>query len=156
MLSLRKPTIDDMELFFYWVNDPVVREQSYDSGFIDFESHKQWFETVLNDESYFMYICQNSNREDIGQVRIQKLEDKNAIISVSIDFNYRGKGLAKEILILSTDSFFSVHKDYIINAYIKEDNLYSKFAFEKAGFEIARIIVYKNFKSYHLIKKNEK
>lgn len=153
MLSLRKPTIDDMELYFYWVNDPVVREQSYDSGFIDFESHKQWFESVINDESCFMYICQNSDREDIGQVRIQKLDEKNAIISISIDFKHRGIGLAKEILKLSTDSFLSVHKEYLINAYIKEDNLYSKFAFEKAGFEFVRIIVYKDFKSYHLIKK---
>lgn len=153
MLSLRKPTIEDMEMYFSWSNDPVVREQSYNSGILDLESHKQWFESALNNESYFMCICQNSVGEDIGQVRIQKQQDNQALIGISIDFKHRGKGLAKEILILATDSFLNSNKDYLINAYIKEANIDSKFAFEKAGFKFIDTIIYKNFNSYHYIKK---
>jgi RimJ/RimL family protein N-acetyltransferase len=155
MLSLRMPTAEDMEIYFTWANDPVVRKQSYDSSIIDLESHKQWFESVINNESYFMCICQNSVGEDIGQVRIQKQKDKNkeALIGISIDSSHRGKGYAKEVLILATDLFFKSNPGFLINAYIKEGNLSSKLAFENAGFHFMDTIEYKNFKSYHFIKK---
>ncbi len=155
MLSSRKPTIEDMGIYFSWANDPVVRQQSYDSSIIDLESHKKWFESSLNNEAYFMCICQNSEGEDIGQVRIQKQNDKNkeALIGVSIDSNHRGKGYAKEILILTTDLFLKSNHGFLINAYIKEGNLSSKLAFENAGFYFTDMIEYESFRSYHFIKK---
>jgi RimJ/RimL family protein N-acetyltransferase len=153
MLSLRKPTLEDMEIYFSWANDPVVREQSYNSSVIDFESHKQWFESVFNNEAYFMCICQNAGGENVGQVRIQKNKNKESLIGVSIDSNHRGKGYAKEILTLATDLFLKSNHGFLINAYIKEGNLSSKFAFENAGFNFIEMIEYENFKSYHFIKK---
>jgi RimJ/RimL family protein N-acetyltransferase len=155
MLKLRKPTAKDIEIYFAWVNDPLVREHSYNTSIIDFESHKKWFEYTLNNDEYFMCICQNSVGEDIGQVRIQKLKDKNkeALIGISIDSNHRGKSYAKEVLILATDLFFKSNRGFLINAYIKEGNLSSKLAFENAGFEFIDMIEYENFKSYHFIKK---
>lgn len=153
MLNLRRPTIEDMEIYFSWANDPVVRGQSYNSGVIDLESHKKWFESVLNNEAYFMYIFQNSEGENVGQVRIQKNKNKESLIGISIDSNHRGKGYAKEMLLLATDIFLKSNHGFLINAYIKEGNLSSKFAFENAGFYFIEMIVYKNFKSYHFIKK---
>lgn len=153
MLSLRKPTIEDMEIYFSWANDPVVREQSYNSSVIDLESHKQWFESVINNEAYFMCICQNAEGENVGQVRIQKNENKESLIGISIDSKHRGKGYAKKILNLATDLFLKSNHGYLINAYIKEGNLSSKFAFENAGFNYVEMIEYENFKSYHFIKK---
>jgi RimJ/RimL family protein N-acetyltransferase len=153
MLSLRKPTLKDMEMYFSWANDPKVREQSFNSSIIDLESHKQWFESALNNESYFMCIGQNSVGEDIGQVRFQKQEDNEALIGISIDSNHRGKGYAKEILILATEFFLKSNYGFVINAYIKEGNLNSIFAFENAGFQFVDTVEYENFKSYHFIKK---
>lgn len=153
MLSLRKPTTEDMKIYFSWANDPVVREQSYNSSVINLESHKQWFESVLNNEAYFMCICQNAGGENVGQVRIQKNKNKESLIGISIDSNHRGKGYAKEILTLATDLFLKSNHGFIINAYIKEGNLSSKFAFENAGFHFIEMIEYENFKSYHFIKK---
>jgi RimJ/RimL family protein N-acetyltransferase len=153
MLNLRKPTIKDMEMYFSWANDPGVREQSYNSSIIDLENHKQWFESAINNEAYFMCIFQNSAGEDIGQVRIQKKTNKEALIGISIDLNHRGKGYAKEILVLATDLFLKYNHGFIINAYIKEGNLSSKLAFENAGFNFIEMIEYENFKSYHFIKK---
>lgn len=153
MLSLRKPTIEDMEIYFSWANDPVVRKQSYNSSVIDLEGHKQWFESVINNEAYFMCICQNAEGENVGQVRIQKNENKESLIGISIDSNHRGKGYAKEILTLATNLFLKSNHGFLINAYIKEGNLSSKFAFENAGFNYVEMIEYENFKSYHFIKK---
>jgi RimJ/RimL family protein N-acetyltransferase len=156
MLKLRKATIEDVEKYFNWVNDPVVREQSYDSSIIDLESHKRWFDSALKDDTFFMYIGQNEIGEDIGQVRIQKQEEKNnneALVSISIDSNHRGKGYAKEILMLSTDFFLKFNRGFLINAYIKEANLSSKFAFEKAGFTFNGMIEFEYVRSFHFVKK---
>ena len=152
MLSLRKPNIADLELYFSWANDPEVRKQSYNSSYIDLESHTLWFTSALKNESYFMRICQNSIGENIGQVRIHMQKDKQAFIGFSVDLNHRGKGYAKEILKLATDSFFKFNQGFFINAYIKEANLSSKLAFEKAGFHFIDMIEYEKFKSYHFIK----
>lgn len=154
MLRLRRATIEDAEKYFSWVNDPVVREQSFNSMFIDLESHKHWFASALEDDAFFMCICQNEIGEDIGQVRIQKQEEKSneAIISISIDSSHRGKGYAKKILKLSTDLFFKLNQGYLINAYIKESNLSSKLAFENAGFIQMGMIEYENCRSFHFIK----
>ena len=51
MLSFRKAQIDDLQLYFNWVNDPIVREQSYNSDIIDFLNHSQWFKKTINDNS---------------------------------------------------------------------------------------------------------
>ncbi len=155
MLKLRRPTEKDMGIYFSWANDPLVREQSYNSSIIDIESHKKWFESSLNNDVFFMCICQNSAGEDVGQVRIQKLNDKNkeAVIGISIDSNHRGKGYAKEVLILATDLFLGSNRGFLINAYIKEGNMSSKLAFENAGFKFIDMIEYENFRSYHFVKK---
>lgn len=153
MLRLRKPTINDMELYFNWANDADVRQQSYNSNPINLENHKKWFESALKNEAYFMCVFQNSDKEDIGQVRIQKQNYKEAIIGISITSEHRGKGYAKEMLLLATDAFLKSNKGFLINAYIKKINLSSKFSFEKAGFKFNDMVDYENFTSFHYIKK---
>ena len=134
MLSYRKPTIEDLELYFRWVNDIDVREQSFNSDLIKLGDHKKWFESVINDENYFMLIFKNIEDNYIGQIRIQKISIKHAVIGISI---------------IASKSFLEINKDFIINAYIKESNLTSKFSFEKAGFKFHEIVEYQNFKSFH-------
>lgn len=144
--------INDMKLYFDWANDPSVREQSYHSDVIDFENHKIWFESKLKDTSVELLIFQNEENFNIGQVRIQKQNKKEALIGISIAIEHRGNGYAKEMLELSSNYFLEMNQEYQINAFIKENNLSSKYAFEKAGFEFKEIVIYENFRSFHYIK----
>ncbi|CAN1543305.1 RimL Acetyltransferases, including N-acetylases of ribosomal proteins [Flavobacteriaceae bacterium] len=153
MLSFRKATLADTKLYFDWANDSDVREQSYNSTAIDFENHKKWFESKVEDDSCMLLIFQNEEKLNIGQIRIQKENEEEALIGISIASEYRGKGLAKEILLLASDYFLENNKGYLINAYIKEQNKSSKQAFEKAGFEFKNIIKYENCNSFHFTKK---
>ena len=154
MLSFRKPTTDDMEIYFIWANDPDVRMQSFHSSYLELDDHKKWFLAAINNERCSMFVFQNSEGKDIGQVRIEKQNDFEAIIGVSVDLIQRGKGYAKEILKIATESFLETNNSFIINAYIKQGNLSSKISFEKAGFQFVDMIEYKHFKCFHLIKKN--
>lgn len=152
MLTFRKATLADTKLYFDWANDSSVREQSYNTNTIDFESHKKWFESKVEDDSCMLLLFQNEEKLNVGQIRIQKENEKEALIGISIAAEHRGKGLAKEMLFLASD-YFLENKGYLINAYIKEQNRSSKQAFEKAGFEFDNIINYENCISFHFTKK---
>lgn len=154
MLSCKKVNINDLQLYFTWANDLTVREQSFNSEEIVFESHKEWFESKLEDKLCIMLIFVNENNENVGQIRIEKRAENNALIGISIDSKHRGKSYAKEMLQIATDYFFELNPNYIINAYIKDTNLSSKYAFEKAGFEFKEMIMYCNNNSFHYIKRN--
>lgn len=154
MLSFRKADLGDTRLYFDWANDCDVREQSYNSAVIDFENHKNWFESKLDDNSCMMLVFQNEENLKIGQIRIQKESDKEALIGISIASEHRGKGYARVMLEMASDFFLVLNENAIINAFIKEKNLSSKYAFEKAGFEFKEIINYENFNSFHYVKNN--
>lgn len=153
MLTFRKATLADTKLYFDWANDSSVREQSYNTNTIDFESHKKWFESKVEDHSCMLLLFQNEEKLNVGQIRIQKENEKEALIGISIAAEHRGKGLAKEMLFLASDYFLENNKGYLIKAYIKEQNRSSKQAFEKAGFEFDTIINYENCISFHFTKK---
>jgi RimJ/RimL family protein N-acetyltransferase len=149
MLSYRNANIDDLMLYFEWANEYNVRQQSFDSGIIDLKTHKRWFEKKINDEDCMMLIFQENEKNKIGQVRIQKVNVNEALIGISIANEHRGKGYAKEILSLGSKYFLEQNPEFIINAYVKETNLSSKYAFEKAGFIFKGLKLYQNFNSYH-------
>jgi RimJ/RimL family protein N-acetyltransferase len=153
MLTFRKANILDTKLYFDWANDSKVREQSYNSNTIDFEKHKKWFESKINDSSSLMLVFQNEKKLNIGQIRIYIENEKEALIGVSIASEQRGKGYAKDMLKMASDFFLNSNPTFTINAYIKESNLSSRFAFEKAGFEFNALLNYENFHSFHYIKK---
>ncbi|MEY4011031.1 MAG: hypothetical protein RIT22_155 [Bacteroidota bacterium] len=153
MLTFRKATLADTKLYFDWANDSSVRQQSYNTNTIDFESHKKWFESKVEDDSCLLLLFQNEEKLNVGQIRIQKENEKDALIGISIAAEQRGKGLAKEMLFLASDYFLENNKGYLINAYIKVQNRSSKLAFEKAGFELDNIINYENCISFHFTKK---
>jgi RimJ/RimL family protein N-acetyltransferase len=151
-LSFRKATESDSDLYFEWVNDPLVREQSYNSNYIEKEVHISWFSDKVKDSNFYFYIFQNQNNQNIGQVRIQKINDSNSIIGVSVDSKHRGYGYGSKILELACNDFLLAMPKIIINAYIKKENSSSKIIFEKAGFNFKELVEHQNFKSLHYIK----
>lgn len=149
MLTFRLAKLEDIRIYFDWANDPEVREQSFQSKEIDFSSHEKWFKSKLSDDSFKMLIFQNERNENIGQIRIQELDFKNAVIGISIDHLFRGKGYAKEMLTKACENYFLVKNNGIIHAYIKKINSNSKLAFEKSGFQYIEMIDFNGYESYH-------
>lgn len=154
-LMLRKPMVSDAQLYFDWTNDAEVRKFSYNSDEITFEHHLKWFSGKLNDENCFMYLFYYAPQKHVGQVRIQKLDETNAEIGVSIDKHFRGKGLASEIILKASAEFLTNHPTNIIHAYIKEENISSAKGFEKAGYKMLDMVNMKGAKSFHYIKSKE-
>lgn len=150
-IDFRTANISDAEIYYKWINDKIVRKQSFNSDLIKWDEHFAWFKDKLSDPQYYFYIFQNEEKQNIGQVRIQIIGNKNSIIGVSIDQDFRGYGYGSKILEIACNDHLSIIPDIIINAYIKQENKISKFIFEKAGFNLLQNTVYNNFNCFHYI-----
>ena len=154
MIEFRKANIDDINTYFKWLNDPLVRSLSFNSNKVNLKVHEEWFVNKINDENCLMLLFVNSNNP-IGQVRIEKESSTEAIINISISSEYRGKGYSSELLKKSSRYFFDTNPDFTINAYIKNNNLASINSFEKALFKFNKKLKYKGYESLNYILKNE-
>ncbi|WP_069187756.1 GNAT family N-acetyltransferase [Clostridium diolis] len=113
----------DCDLLFDWANDKAVRENSFSSHKILYEDHIKWFNDKINSNKCFVFILKFKGNS-AGLVRID-VEDKKAIISYSIDKNYRGRGLSKVMLdLLETE---------VVNNKISINNLIGLVKFENVA-----------------------
>jgi len=122
---------DDLKLLYDWVNDDLVRQQSFHSEKISLEEHQKWFRNKLKNPKAILWIAKIENKPT-GLVRFD-IKNKQATIGISIDKKYRGKGYGSKILSRATEEFIRLFKLPVF-AYIKPDNSASQRAFEKAGY----------------------
>jgi RimJ/RimL family protein N-acetyltransferase len=133
MLNVRKASKSDIELYFSWANDAVVRMQAFQNKKITFKNHESWFVKKLSDTNSCLYVIENHN-VPIGQVRFD-LNEKEAIIDYSIDSKFRGQGFGKEILLVALQKFVTeFQKVKFVKGIVKVANVASQKIFIKLGF----------------------
>lgn len=152
-LFLRRANSSDVELYYRWTNDPIVRANSYQTESIPFEVHIKWFNSKINDDKFWFIVFENHCGIPVGQVRIQVISDNQALIGISNDSAFRGKGYASDMLKKSTQYFLSQFPEMTINAYIKLENKASEKAFINAGFQLEEIVEYASIPSLHYTKR---
>jgi RimJ/RimL family protein N-acetyltransferase len=144
-LVIRKANISDAECYYNWLNDSAVRKQSFNSEHITWEQHNNWFQEKIIDPNYCFYLFQIENQKLVGQVRLQQIDNSTSIIGVSVSNEYRDLGYGSKILKMACINYLKNHANFIINAYIKIENISSKSIFEKAGFLFIENLMYNNF-----------
>lgn len=154
MIKFRKANLDDINTYFIWVSDPLVRSISYNTDNITLSEHKKWFKSKIKDENSLMLLFEISNKP-IGQVRFEKENVNHSVINISISSEFRGKGFGSKILKLASNYFHSLNPEIAINAYIKTSNIGSIKSFEKALFKFNKKLKYKGNESLNYILKNE-
>lgn len=132
-IVFRIATIDDMDLLYEWTNDSAVRENSFNSEKILYETHKKWFLGVLEDEKTTIYIA-TMNGKDVGQVRV-KIEDGYGKIGYSVDKNYRGFGIGYLMLKELYEYIHSNNMKITLLGEVKYENIASIKVFEKLLYE---------------------
>jgi RimJ/RimL family protein N-acetyltransferase len=149
-IEFRKPTLQDVDLYFQWANDEVVRQNSFDQERIVYDDHVAWFKRKLTSADCFFYLFVHE-KEPVGQVRIE-VKPTETVIGISIDSKYRGKGLGATMLEMACTDHFKKTSSQVINAYIKENNISSIAIFKKAGFKNEEHLIVKGVKSVKLNK----
>jgi len=133
-IRLRRAEEDDCRLFWKWANDPDVRAASFSPEWISWEQHIEWFRSKLNNSDCKLYIAVDSTDVAIGKVRFD-IRGNEAVISISIDRRFRGKGYGGYLIRLASEKVLNNERIKVIHAYIKRGNEVSIRAFEKAGFK---------------------
>jgi len=138
MITHRLARPDDAQLYFNWTNDPITRQQSFNSNPVSLETHTAWFTRKLNDPNALLFVFDNETGETVGQVRFERTPVSDmpdeTIISISIGAAYRGKGLASQLIEQGCAACRAEWGSAPIHAYIKPDNKASVHSFERAGF----------------------
>lgn len=141
MLTYRTAQPADARLYFDWANDPVTRQQSFNSAPISLETHTAWFTRKLADPNALLLLFFNEMREPVGQVRFERTPvadmPDEIIISISVDAGQRGKGTAAQLIREGCAVCRERWDAVTIHAYIKANNQASIRAFERAGFTLS-------------------
>jgi len=132
-ISLRSAEDCDCRLLWEWANDPLTRAMSFSSEPIPWEAHVSWFQAKLADPKAIVYIAADMHGQPVGQLRFLTGEDR-ATISISLVPEWRGRGLALEIINVGVEKFFRMSNVRAIDAYIKPGNAASLRLFPRAGF----------------------
>ena len=131
-IVIREADESDADLYFYWVNDEAVRENSFVSEAVLYENHLKWFKERLSDSYTFMYVFEIDDLP-VGQVRFER--GKITLVDISLDREFRGKGLGSIIISMAVRRYFIQSGDNNpVTAYIKTGNAPSVLAFTRAGF----------------------
>lgn len=143
-IQIRRVVSDDKDITYQWATDKVTRENSFNTGAIDYATHSAWFDRKLESEWAVYYICEVSGIR-AGLVRFD-LSESDATIGILIDEDFRGRGLAP-LFIKKCCTEFREYFQVPIFAYIKEENKASVASFVKADFALKENILINNFES---------
>lgn len=130
-ISFRKADEKDVLLVYDWSNDALVRQNSFNSNSIEWDTHKNWYFNKIKDDKTLFLIALVNNKP-AGIVRYE-IGENNAVIGISISKTFRGQKLAVKFLIQSSSEYFKVHNVPIL-ACIKKENIASIKAFESADY----------------------
>jgi len=146
MFNIRLANENDIKPVFELSNDDVVRANSINKNKITWEDHVNWFKSRIKNTDEPFYIAETPDGDFVAQIRFNK--EEGFVISVSINKNYRGKGLGANIIKEASEKFGI----YPIIAYVKTDNTPSQKSFLKAGYVLSgeKIINEENYFRYVL------
>lgn len=139
-ISLRALEPTDLELIYFWENDPEVWKFSHTLTPFSKFVLAQYLETQHLDiyaSKQLRLVVIDSNKFPVGLIDLFEFDPKNrrAGLGILIDVNARGKGFAKEALQLIEDYCFN-HLDLTqVYANIGATNEKSLKLFESSGYE---------------------
>ena len=143
----------DIERYYNWANDPLVRQFSYNQQEIVFSDHEAWFNAKVNDSNAKLYLF-ISGGDFCGQVRIE-YKQQQCVIGISVDKAFRGKKLAAYMLKQACGHYLTLYAERKIVAFIKAGNQASLRSFLEAGFAQIENELVNNVESYKLVLRNE-
>jgi len=127
-MRLRKATFNDWKILLDWRNDPITRENSFETEEVSEQIHKLWFNDSLLNPNRSIYILED-NFTSVGSIRSDLHWNNQSVLSWSIAPDQRGKGYGTKIL-----EIYLQNKKGKFIAEIKPRNIASIKMVEKNGF----------------------
>lgn len=136
VLVVRTARREDVNVFFNWANDPVARQNSISQQPIPLESHLKWFDAKLADPDTLLLIF-SQGKTPCAQVRYD-VTGERAVVSISLDKDFRGQGLSRRILDLAGEQLRARYPQVTLTtALVRPENLASARLFRGVGYRAA-------------------
>ena len=126
---IRKIVNEDWDDLLNWRNDELTRKMSINGGVVKKEEHYSYMEKMSNNNNREQYIFIH-DKNKVGTLRIDKLNDGFEEISYTINPRYRGGGFGSLMIKL-----FLFDKVGQYRCEIKPENIGSIKMVEKNGFQ---------------------
>jgi UDP-2,4-diacetamido-2,4,6-trideoxy-beta-L-altropyranose hydrolase len=137
-LKARLARLDDETVILRWANDPIERQNSYNSNTIDPESHRTCFyKRLRNPECCRIYIVETEQGLSIGQVCFER-NDSGWEIHYSIDAMARDLKLGAKMFQTAMQAFRHSISGALRFGRVKQDNRPSQKVFEHLGITAKR------------------
>lgn len=137
-LTMRYANRADEAMILDWVNDPMVRKQSFHQDVIGEDEHALWFSAKIDDPDCIILIGEDETGLPVGQVRFEiNRKRKEALIDVSLDHAFRGMGLSEQLLNKALAKWTIIEPKITIMAEVRNDNRPSQQLFKKCQFSLA-------------------
>lgn len=136
-LQLRPAREGDCRLVWEWANNAQVRRASFTTESIPWQVHRRWFDGRLSDSNCLFFIAEDREGKPLGQVRFE-IHGEEAVVSVSIDSEFRGGGYGKAIIFEGSERLKQERAVKLVRAFTKPDNEASIRAFRDAGYDRCR------------------
>ena len=150
---LKTATINDIDKTYYWASNSDIRKFSFNKSTIEYDVHKTWFLSKLDNKNCFYYMAWIGGNE-FGSIRFD-VKGGEAMISYLVDPAYQNKGLGTVLLKKGVELFLEQVNSRITTIWgeVFYENLASVKIFEKLGYEFkinhsTNIITFKKIIKY--------
>ena len=135
MIKTRKAGLKDSKIIFEWRNDELTRTMSHTKDIVDWEGHSAWFASSLENKNRLLLLCENKNDSKKMAVVRFDVNSTRALVSINLAPDMRGKGISKQCLSGSIESFKNEFPQVTaLDAEIKLENITSQKLFKSIGF----------------------
>jgi RimJ/RimL family protein N-acetyltransferase len=117
------------------VNEPAVREASFNSSPIELDDHRAWFAARLASPDCAIFIAEDEAAEPVGVIRFD-CDGGEAVVSITVAQARRGRGYAHAIISAGCRALADERDVERFVAETRPEHHASQRAFTKAGFEL--------------------
>lgn len=130
-VSLELASEEDVEFVYNCQIQPQTRRYALNPALPSWREHKDWMVAKLGAPADFFYmIVDTTYAKKVGVVRLDRVKTNLYIVSIFLDPESYGKGVALRALKVVD----RLHPDFDIRAEVLRDNVASQNLFEKAGY----------------------
>ncbi|MEP7152366.1 MAG: GNAT family N-acetyltransferase [Nitrospira sp.] len=137
---IKRATPADAALLWQWRNDPIVRNNSFNTEVIPWEEHAKWFNQRVAADDTRIYLLED-NSKVVAQVRYERSEGFAHIGGISVAADDRGKGYGRQVLQATLSlacADLGVEK---VIAIVKKANTASLRSFRSVGFVLEESVM---------------
>lgn len=142
MIKVRAAKSSDAQALFEWRNDAASRAASSSRIEVEWDRHRAWLASVIADPRRFLYIAESTESSGLARVGTSRFDldpdGLEAEVSINLNPEFRGRGLAAGVLGASLERFASVWAGALpIRALVRPENTRSVRLFTAAGFVLS-------------------